>query len=382
MKVALITRSTLYSTPGGDTVQVLQTAQQLRTLGIDADVMPADAHVEYHQYDLLHFFNVTRPADILRHQRASGKPSVISTILVDYSEFDRKHRAGLSGLIFNLLPADSIEYLKAVARFVRKKDKLNSVDYLWKGQRRSVREVLNKAALILPNSLSEYRRIVKKYGNSVPHMIVPNGINPELFVDNGSPKDENLVLCVARIEGLKNQLNLIHALNNTHFKLLIIGAHSANQLAYYEACRDEAAANVEFIDHVPQQQLLAYYQRAKVHVLPSWFETTGLSSLEAAAMGCNLVITEKGDTRDYFGNDAWYCDPLSPESIYQTIDEASKQPFRESLRHYIKEHCTWQQAAAITLSAYEKVLACNLARPYQLKPALPAVKPNLKVSRF
>ncbi|PTQ95129.1 glycosyltransferase involved in cell wall biosynthesis [Mucilaginibacter yixingensis] len=357
MKVALITRTTLYSTPGGDTIQIQQTASQLKALGIDADVLPADAEIDYERYDLLHFFNITRPADILQHQRASGKPSVISTILVDYSEFDRKHRPGLSGIIFNLLPADSIEYLKAIARFVRKKDKLNSVDYLWKGQRRSMHEVLSKAALILPNSHSEYRRIVKKYGTNMPHMIVPNGINPELFVDNGSPKDENLVLCVARIEGLKNQLNLIRALNNTRFRLLIIGAHSANQLAYYEACRREAAANVQFIDHIPQQELLAYYQRAKVHVLPSWFETTGLSSLEAAAMGCNLVITDKGDTRDYFSDDAWYCDPQSTQSIYDNIVAASRQPYRQRLRQYLLENCTWQQAARITLNAYQTILS-------------------------
>ena len=33
-------------------------------------------------------------------------------------------------------------------------------------------------------------------------------------------KDPLMVLCVARIEGIKNQLNLIKALNNTEYQLL------------------------------------------------------------------------------------------------------------------------------------------------------------------
>jgi len=37
------------------------------------------------------------------------------------------------------------------------------------------------------------------------------------------------VLCIARIEGIKNQLNLIKALNDTEFNVLLIGSHAPNQ---------------------------------------------------------------------------------------------------------------------------------------------------------
>jgi glycosyltransferase involved in cell wall biosynthesis len=40
-------------------------------------------------------------------------------------------------------------------------------------------------------------------------VVVPNGIDPGLFRYNENhEKDARLVLCVARIEGIKNQLNL------------------------------------------------------------------------------------------------------------------------------------------------------------------------------
>ncbi len=70
---------------------------------------------------------------------------------------------------------------------------------------------------------------------------------------------------------------------------------------------------------------------------PSWFETTGLSSLEAAAMGCNIVITRKEDAYEYFENDACYYDPESPESIFQAIDQAASHKITEGLSSKVSE---------------------------------------------
>jgi glycosyltransferase involved in cell wall biosynthesis len=52
--------------------------------------------------------------------------------------------------------------------------------------------------------------------------------------------------------------------------------------AYYQQCRAAAGPNVTFLDRVPHDELVRYYQLAKIHVLASWFETTGLSSLEGS----------------------------------------------------------------------------------------------------
>jgi len=353
MKVAFIARSTLYTVPGGDTVQVVQTARQLTAMGVDIDILLSKETIPYEQYDLLHFFNLIRPADILYHSRMAKKPFVISTILCTYGDYYKYNRNGL-GAVFTRLPADGVEYLKTVARWILGKDHLSGIDYLWKGQRKSIIEILGKANIILPNSESEFKRVQQSYPCRVKHMVVTNGINPGKFPFNAAmEKDDTLVICVARIEGRKNQLNLIKALNNTRFKLVIIGAPAPNQQEYYRQCRDAAAANISFADRLPQQELLDYFQRAKVHILPSWFETTGLSSIEATVMHCNIVITDKGDTRDYFGNDAVYCDPGSPESILTAVEKASAAPFNEGLLNRILNNHTWQQAAQQTLKAYQ-----------------------------
>jgi glycosyltransferase involved in cell wall biosynthesis len=359
MKVAFITRSTLFQQRGGDTIQVTETARHLGYVGISVDIRLADDIIDYLQYDLLHFFNITRPSDILLHLRKSGKPFVLSPILVDYSLYDKKHRRGLPGYIFRSLSGYAIEYLKTVMRWLRGTDRLVSLSYLWTGQRRSMRLIVQKASLLLPNSRMEQQQVARNFSHGA-NLMVPNGINASLFTcKERIPKKKEVVLCVARIEGLKNQLNLIRALNHTNFQLIIIGAPARNQHDYYELCRKEAASNVVFIDHLKQGELVQHYQQAKVHVLPSWFETCGLSSLEAAAMGCNIVITDKGYTREYYEDYAFYCDPASPASIRQAVEKAAKAPIPEALQHKIINEYTWQVAAEKTAAAYRQVVSVS-----------------------
>jgi len=356
MKVALIARSTLYSVPGGDTIQVMETCRGLNELGVNAEIKLSSDAINYEAYNLLHFFNLVRPADILYHSRKARKPYIVSTILVDYSEYDKNHRKGLSS-VFNYLSGDSIEYLKTIARCILGRDRLSGLDYIWKGQRRSIMEILRNAAMILPNSESEYRRVVQTYPSKIKYTVIPNGIDTVKFSQGPAvTKNDKLVLCVARIEGIKNQLNLIKGLNNTGFKVMLIGAPSPGQPGYYKHCTSIAAGNISFTGHLPQHELAKYYRQAKVHILPSWFETTGLSSLEAAAMGCNVVISNRGDAKEYFEDNAFYCDPERPESLLQAVQQASAAPCNEKLRQVILEKYTWQQTAAQTLKAYQIIL--------------------------
>jgi len=360
MKVALLARSTLYTVFGGDTVQIEGTAKYLRAMGVFADIKLAHEHIDYGSYDLIHVFNAIRPADSLRHVQASGKPYVLSTIYVDFSEYEQLQRKGLGKIAAQLLSGDQLEYVKAVLRLIKNGERIQSPEYLRIGHKRAVKKLAQNAALLLPNSFSEMRRFEESYGVSKrKYRIVYNGIDETIFLkndENAPDRQNNLVICAARIEGKKNQLNLIKALNNTEFELKLIGKPAPNHLRYYEACRSIAASNISFEGFILQEDLAGFYQRAKVHVLPSWNETCGLSSLEAAYYGCNIVITDKGDTREYYGNEAWYCDPGDPDSILQSIRLAAKAQGTDSIRKKIINHYNWRQAAIETLEAYKEVL--------------------------
>ncbi len=351
IRVAFISRATLFSSAGGDTVQMTKTAEWLRKQDVEVDVLLCNEVIDYSKYHLLHFFNIIRPADILIHiRRAKSKPFVVSPIYVDYGQVS----SALS--VFSKAQA---EYIKTIARYLKNGEKIASKEYLFRGHTASIKYILHEAAMLLPNSESEYHRLSRDMGLSIRYHVIPNGIDASIALKNypESEKYKDAILCMGRIEPRKNQLNLIRALNNTNYQLYIHGKPSPNHQKYYAQCKAEAAPNV-YIEHwLEEDELYTAYSNAKVHVLASYFETTGLSSLEAAVMGCNIVVTDKGDTRDYFQDRAWYCEPANVASIKKAIDEASMAIYNEDFKNYILANYTWEKAAAETLKVYQQVLS-------------------------
>lgn len=362
MKVAFISRNTLFTGRGGDTIQMVKTAKYLRDLGVEVDIFTSSEKIDYDKYDILHGFNVIRPADLLKHFKNFKKVKVLSTIYVNYQEYEAQSREGLLGLIFRLLGNNLTEYLKTTARWIINGEKNFDISYLIFGHKYAFKKLISLSSVILPNSKSEYLRLAKDYDIVKNYEVIPNAIDqsifrPDLDISN---KQDNLVISVAKIDGRKNQLNLIRALNNSPFELIIIGKPAPNHVNFYNQCKREAAANVSFVTEIEQEELIKYYLRAKVHAMPSWFETTGLSSLEAVALGCNIVITNKGDTFEYFGDKAFYCEPDDVTSIYKAVRLASEKKSDESYRKRVYSEYIWEKTAEKTLEAYRNCLNSSL----------------------
>lgn len=354
IKVLFISRPTLFSTPGGDTVQMQLTKKFLeKEYDISVSILSDQEAIVYSDYDLIHFFNIIRPNNILPHLKSS-LPYVVSPIYVDYSEFDQKVRRGFFGKMANFAGKSNTEYLKTIARWLKNGEHPGSNYFIRKGYKKSVEKILENCKVLLPNSQSELERLKNDYLFSCDAIVVPNAVDISLFTEVENEKKG--VICVARIEGRKNQLNLIKAIKQTDLELTIIGKASPNHLAYYEACKQEANHQVKFVDHINQDELVNFYKKAKVHAMISWFETTGLSSLEAAACGCNLVISDKGDQKEYFKDDAFYADPDDITSIKEALLEANSAKYSESLMQRISNEYQWSIAADRTMEAYQLAL--------------------------
>lgn len=360
MKVLFISRSTIFSVPGGDTVQMQYTAKELMKLGIEVTIFDHESDVEYEKYDLLHFFNLTRPASILFHTSKCTLPYVVSTIFVQYDFYRVQKPWSKMGLATRVFGLDGIEYLKTTAKHFLKKEKLSYLPFLIKGQRNSIKIVLKGAAAILPNSVSEANRVARTYNVNVETFIVPNGIDFDKFEGVLSvERIPNQLICVGQIEPRKNQMNLIKAIKDLDVTLLIVGNPAPNHANYMEKCKEIASDKVEFISRINQEELVKYYQSSSVHILPSWFETTGLSSLEAAYLGCKVVVSPNGDTRDYFGEYANYCNPGSVSSITEAIKIAVDRSYSNRLKELIIEEFNWKKTAEKTKECY-KILRSKL----------------------
>jgi glycosyltransferase involved in cell wall biosynthesis len=365
MKVLFQSRKTLFSVPGGDTIQMLKTKEYLEKLDVCVDIS-TELEPDVSGYDVVHAFNLSRPQEVylqVRNAKRYRKPVALSTIHVVYTEYDRLARNGLAGFAARVLGENQIEYAKIAARAVlnRELDKGTLLFFLH-GYRALQKRICDLADIYLPNSESEMNRVAHDLAlSSCKYAVVPNAVDTALFSFENSTVSADLsayrgcILCVARIEGRKNQLNLVRAVKGLPWKLVLIGKPAPNHVDYYERIQKEAGENVIIVGAVPHEKLPAYYKAAKVHVLPSWMETTGLSSLEAGAMGCSLVITEKGDTRDYFGDDALYCEPDSVQSIRKALIRAYESPASDALRERITRDFRWERAAERTLEGYGRI---------------------------
>jgi glycosyltransferase involved in cell wall biosynthesis len=159
------------------------------------------------------------------------------------------------------------------------------------------------------------------------------------------------------VEPRKNQLGLIRALQGTGIPLTIAGVNHPHHPDYAGAVHASAGRHVRVVGEVTHEELVELYGQARVHAIPSEFETTGLVSLEASICGCNIVTTDAGYAREYFGDLAWYCSPHDPAGIRQAVSEALAAPPRLELRERVLNKFTWEQTAAATLAAYNDLLA-------------------------
>lgn len=359
MKVLFISRATLYSARGGDTVQIENTASHLRQLQVEVDIkLCDDPTIQYKQYDLIHFFNIIRPADIIFHIDKSKLPFVVSPIYVNYEEITRVNKQWLMYRFLSLFSRYTQEYVKCIARSIKNKERIISRKYIWLGHRRAIAYILKRCAWLLPNSHSEYNRLKADFKQAGEYNVIPNSIDNAIF--HRQPlKREKAVLCVARIEPFKNQLNVIRALEGTGIHLTLAGDPAPNHQAYYQECLQAAGPTVTFIPHQAQTDIATLYNQHQTHILASWFETTGLSSLEAAACGCAVVITDKGDTREYFEDYVEYCDPGNLESIRTAVQRAMQAPANQTFANTIASHNNWHETARKTLDVYKKV--CHAA---------------------
>lgn len=367
MRVIFQSRTTLFSVPGGDTVQLNKTAEYLRNLGVEVDIS-TELEPDLSAYDLVHLFNLIRPQEVYlqaRNAKKQGKPIALSTIFVDYAEYEKRARGGLGGWLAQHVSSFAMEWIKVVARAAMNGEFNRGAFFtITHGFLNTCERIIELTDVFLPNSSSEMKRVLAVFptAQKKPFVVVPNAVDIQVFdpsvadVDSDVRQFEGCVLSVGRIEGRKCQLELVKAMRDLPFKLVLIGKPAPNHIQYYNSVKSEANDNVYFIDQISQEKLAHFYKVAKVHVLVSWFETTGLSSLEAGAMGCNLVITEKGDTRDYFGDEVYYCDPESIESIKCAIQKALVSPINSKLQGRIRSNYTWQKAAEMTLKGYELVL--------------------------
>lgn len=156
----------------------------------------------------------------------------------------------------------------------------------------------------------------------------------------------------------KNVMRLIEAAIKFGFRLVLVG-EKTSQSAYDEMMRKiDGHQNIEVKGRVSDEELLELYRRARVFALPSLMEGVGLVALEAAANGCDIVLTNRGGPKEYYNGMASLVDPLSVDQIGHAVMEFLEgKTFQPQLRDHIVSNYSLDKTVQGLKSAYSSMLA-------------------------
>ncbi len=370
MRVLMLSRSDAHSVLGGDTVQMLNTKTGLEKLGVQVQLGSIQDGLATDGFDLVHVFNWEQIEPFLAtHEPGPERtpPLVLSPIFWFHTGhwFDE---AVTSRWVWKYI-AKGLGSTHARTLY----EAWQQAKFRWGAPGQKLGQCLSVAARLLPNSVTEVTHlesVLGLKGKLQPRCtVVPNSVAREVYDPLPLPNQaflkeyglEGFVIQVARIQAAKNQLGLIEALFDLPVPLVFVGQPSPYEPDYVQRCYELAQqrGNVYFVGPMSATELAGLYVLAAVHVLPSWRETPGLVSLEAAAAGCRVVSTAIGSAREYFRDEAWYCDPRDPNSIRQAVLSALNTPPSKKLRERVLECYTWDIAAKTTLEAYHLALDDN-----------------------
>ncbi|MBL4938160.1 glycosyltransferase family 4 protein [Clostridium sp. YIM B02515] len=328
MKVLLCTRGDYMRSFAGDSKNVIMIAKYLRKLGVDVDIN--DGYItDYSNYDIIHLFNLTRMGETYKYYRQAHR---------------QKKNIVVTPMYWNL---KKYYYFKSETENIKLIERSN----LYR------EEILKGCKMIYPNSDIERVLLSNDFSPNLPFKIVHHGVEIEheetpLYNFKLRYNLNNYVLCVARITPQKNQLALAKACEKIGIGLVLIGR--INDRAYYEECIKYK--NVLYLGFLDSYHIYNAYRFCKMHVLPSFVEIPGLSSLEAAASGCSIISTEEGSAKEYFKDMALYINPYEENSILESINEGLRKKKSSELKNFVLRNYSWEKCIEELYESYKQLL--------------------------
>lgn len=246
--------------------------------------------------------------------------------------------------------------------------------------------VANSQAIIAPSQADKsYLQYLYDADPARVHVVTP-GVNTELFkpIDHqlakqsiGAEPDEKVLLFVGRIEPLKGIDAIMYALKMIRYRqpdwkirLWIVGGDISQpsdqwsaELQKLQRLREvlKIPDLVHFVGQQHQLSLPAYYNAASVVVMPSHYESFGMTALEAMACGVPVVTTNVSGIATFFDDEADHFvatvnNPLRlSEQIEHLIDEADHHPELTAELRRTAEHLAWPKVAEQVAAVYDQV---------------------------
>lgn len=195
--------------------------------------------------------------------------------------------------------------------------------------------VLKHADIVL--AVSEFtKREVLECAKPKNLMVVYNGVDIEKFNPNGEKEDFVLTVAsglgdIIKLKGLDTFIKCADHLPKVKF--IVIGLSKEDLTRLRSMKRFD---NVSLTGYLPREELINYYQKAKVYCQLSYRESFGMALAEAMACKCTPVVTNRGALPEVVG-DAGFCVPYgNTEATMDAINKALNSNKGEDVRERVK----------------------------------------------
>lgn len=329
MKVLLCVRQDYYRNFAADSIKVIKTAEYLRKLGVTVDINDGGIY-DYKDYDIVHLFNIDNAGEIYKYYKIAHFYK--NNIVISPMHWDMKKYHMINNKIENMKLYEKCSSYKE--------------------------EILKKSKVIICNSELEKELIQNEFNIETKCIVIYNGVEVEdedipLYNFTERYNLNNYALCVGRISESKNQLALCSICAKLGKQLVLIGSVDDNE--YLKQCT--SFTNVVYLGFVDNYNVYNAYRFAQVHVNPSFVAMPGVSSLEAAASGCNVVSSNEGCAKEYFKNMALYCDPYNNGSIADAVKKGFEKRKDSILKNYVNENYKWVKLINDLYKTYLEILS-------------------------
>jgi D-inositol-3-phosphate glycosyltransferase len=211
------------------------------------------------------------------------------------------------------------------------------------------RELIRDCHRVIASTEREKEELLH-YCSALPEKIgvVPCGVNLELFqpIDQRLARqelgwrDDKIVLFVGRIDPLKGIDRLLEAVaclpDTRGLRLMIIGGDEQSELEIERLHQLARALGIQdlvtFLGLIKHERMPYFYSAADVCVVPSYYESFGLVTLESLACGTPVVATDVGDLKKIIrpGETGYVVANASPAQLANKISLILSRPVRDT----------------------------------------------------
>ena len=169
---------------------------------------------------------------------------------------------------------------------------------------------------------------VKVVYNSIDHQkFRPKGEKEDIIITVGFISTDNM-----KRKGLETFIRAAKYLSDARF--VLIGEAEDNSIEHLKYI---ATPNVEFTGFVTDEELLQWYQRAKVYCQLSYYESFGMAAAEAMLCECVPVVTRKGALPEVVGETGFYVEYGDEKATANAIKKALNSQSGVKAKERIKE---------------------------------------------